>query len=243
MRRQSIIALAIVTGLSIPAVGQDDQPAPRPPNITVSAEATRDVVPRIAMIQLSIVAEKPTSRAATDEMARLSAPVIAEIRSQGIDALDLKTDFDLSLVWDDTRGVFLQSKETLRGFRARNTLTIRLHDIARAGALAQILIDKGANHFEGISYMVGDDKRQSDELISEATKEATRRAGIYAEAAGVRLGRVLQIDTAPVAPGATEPPVLRKSTLRESIPTVVPFNPGSLQIRSRVNMTWEILDR
>ena len=120
-------------------------------------------------------------------------------------------------------------------------MTVRLRDTVRVGALARTLIDKGANVFEGIDFAIADPQRPMDELRVAATTDATRKAKLSAEAAGVRLVRGLSIDPDPdsAAPGPadrprTGPPPAGSAT------TVIPVEPGLARINAKVTIACEI---
>jgi uncharacterized protein YggE len=222
---------------------EEDQPKSRLPSMSVTSSATREVVPDIATLRLSVSVERPTAAAAAEETARGSQSVLAEIKAQGLDPRDLKTAITVSPVFDEERGPQGQTiRRTLRGYQGRNALTVRLHDTARAGALARTLIDKGANVFEGISFAVGDEQRPLDELRVQATRDAVRKAKLYAEAAGVRLGRVLTIEPDPDSANVNQADLPRRiPSSGGAVTTVIPVEPGVEQITARVSITWEIL--
>lgn len=242
MSKVALLAAGLAACALAPAAAQEERPKSHLPSMTVSAEAVREVVPDIAILRLSVSTERPTASAAAEETARGSQAVLAEIRAQGLDARDLKTAVTVSPVFDEQRGLQGQTvKRTLRGYVARNALTIRLSDTARAGALARTLIDKGANGFEGIQFVVGDDQGVMDALRVQATRDAARRAKLYAEAAGVRLGRVLTIDPDPDQfRGAGDLPMRAGSTAGGGVTTVIPVEPGVERLSARVSVTWEI---
>ena len=240
MLKVALVAVGLA-GCSLAHAAEEDQPKARLPSLSVTSAATREIVPDTATLRLSVSAERRTAAAAAEETARGSQSVLAEIKAQGIDPRDIKTAVTVSPVYDDERGPQgLIIKRTLRGYVGRNALTVRLHDTARAGVLARSLIDKGANVFEGISFAVSDEQRPMDELRVQATKDAVRKAKLYAEAAGVRLGRVLTIDPNPDSLGG-EADLPRPPATSGTVTTVIPVEPGVERLEARVSVTWEIL--
>jgi uncharacterized protein YggE len=238
------LVTVVLTGCSPAfAFAEEDQPKSRLPSMSVTSTATREIVPDIATLRLSVPVERPTAAAAAEETARGSQSVLAEIKAQGLDPRDLKTAITVSPVFDEERGPQGQTvRRTLRGYQGRNALTVRLHDIARAGALARTLIDKGANVFDGISFAGGDEQRPLDELRVQATRDAVRKAKLYAEAAGVRLGRVLTIEPEPDSASGNGASLERRTPPSGGVvTTVIPVEPGVEQITARVSVTWEIL--
>ena len=243
MLKVALVTVGIVGCTTACASAEEDQPKSRLPSMSVTSTATREVVPDIATLRLSVSVERPTASAAAEETARGSQSVISEIKAQGIDPRDLKTEITLSPVFDEERGPQGQTvRRTLRGYQGRNALTVRLHDTTRAGALARTLIDKGANVFEGISFKVGDEQRPLDELRVQATRDVVRKAKLYAEAAGVRLGRVLTIEPDPDSANGNEASLPRRApSSGGAMTTVIPVEPGIERITARVSITWEIL--
>lgn len=244
MLRLLLITTYVSVLALVPARAQDEQLKSRFPSMTVFAFATIEVVPDIAVLSLSISTERKTASAAAEETARNSQVVLDDIKSQGLDPRDLKTTVNVSPVFDEERGPGERLlKRTLRGYVASNALTIRLRDIARAGALARNLIDKGANVFSGIQFVVSDDERRRDELRIRAVKDAVRKAKLYAEAAEVRLGRVLSIEPEPNDGGGGEADLPSRSQRpgAETVTTVIPIEPGVERITVRVNVSWEIV--
>ncbi|MDR7040680.1 uncharacterized protein YggE [Methylobacterium sp. BE186] len=238
MLKIALVTLGILAGTLSQAQAQEDQPRSRLPSMTVTASATREVVPDIAVLRLSISTERPTASAATEETARTSQTVLAEIRAQGLDPRDLKTAITVSPMYDEERGPQGQTlKRALRGYVARNALTVRLRDIARAGALTRSLIEKGANVLEGIQFEISEDQRRTDELRVQAIKEAARKAKLYAEAAQVRLGRVLAVEPDPDAQAL---PLRAAPAVSGGVTAIIPVEPGVEQVTARVSVTWEI---
>ena len=243
MLKVALVAVGLIGCSPAWAFPEEDQPKSRLPSMSVTSTAMREVVPDIATLRLSVSVEKPTAAAAAEETAPGSQSVLAEIRAQGLDPRDLKTVITVSPMFDEERGPQGQTvRRTLRGYQGRNAMTVRLRDTARAGALARTLIDKGANVFEGISFTVSDEQRPLDELRVQATRDAVRKAKLYAEAAGVRLGRVLTIDPDPNSANSNQADLpLRIPPSGGAVTTVIPVEPGVEQIRETVTIAWEIL--
>ena len=110
--------------------------------------------------------------------------------ARGVAAADIQTQsINLSQAFEDqhdAQGRYSGRKPA--GFEASNTIAIRIRDLAKAGALAQDLIDKGANSFDGIAFSVEHPQPILDQLAAEAVTNARRQAEMVAQAAGVKLG-------------------------------------------------------
>jgi len=132
------------------------------------------------------------------------------------------------------------TKRTLRGYRARNGLSIRIHALDKAGAIARRLIDEGANEFQGISFDSDQKKQAYDKLRGEAMTDALRQANAYVAPVGLHLGRVLEISPS----GNASPQAFRfaRSAKFESPETAdIPIAPGTLSLETQVQVVWELI--
>ena len=136
----------------------------------------------------------------------------------------------------DPKGKMIAVKKQ---YVARNDLSVRVRDIQRVGDIAGRLIDKGVNHLQGVDYDYSEPEAKMDELRAKAVKDAERRARVYAEAAGLRLSRVLEIR--PADDGAPFPrPYAMKAAAAPMADGAPPMRPGVQRISARVSMVWAL---
>ena len=245
MNRLCVYLCALLALAVTPAAADSVSLIDQTPHVTTSGLAQREVAPDTAVLNFGVVTERPTARAAADENARAAQAVLTSLKAQGIAPADIATTtLDLSSVYDvqrDANG--RETKRTLRGYAATNEIRARVRDLAKAGAIAQQVIDSGANHFQGVSFEVSDRKAIEAELWGEAIRAARDRARAYAEAIGARLGRLLEIRSeANAAPIDTRMSVRQRNAptiARESAP--IPIEPGLRTFSSEpVSATWEL---
>jgi uncharacterized protein len=213
------------------------------PTITTNGEASAEVVPDIATIAFAIDTERPKAADAARENARAAQAVVAEIKAEGIEARDIKTvSVTLAPVYDEVRDANgYVTKRTLRGYSASNSLKVRMKDIAKAGALASQMLDKGVNRFYGITYEYSQKDEKYDLLRTEAVQDALRRANGYVNGLGIRLGRILEIIPQPHAvpfAGANRMPAAA-APAQEAAPAI-PVEPGIETLRTEVQVIWEL---
>jgi uncharacterized protein len=211
------------------------------PSITTTGVASMEVVPDIATISIGVDTERPRAADAARENARAAQAVVGEIKAQGIEAKDIRTrSITLSPVYDETSDANGHVKRTLRGYDARNSLSVRIKDITKAGALASQLMDKGANDLDGIEFDYSQKEAKYDALRSDAVRDALRKANSYASALGIKLGRILEIATQPPEPVATAmSPRMLGAAARPAAPAI-PVEPGVQTLRTEVQVTWEL---
>ena len=78
-------------------------------------------------------------------------------------------------------------------YRANNLVEIRVRDIAKAGQAIAAATDAGANVLSGPDLRIGDPDKAKRGAYARAFRAARARADVYAEAAGLKVKRVLAI--------------------------------------------------
>lgn len=236
---------ALALGIGAPAAHAQQQFYPSlkdsVSSITTTGVASMEVVPDIATISIGVDTERPKAADAARENARAAQAVVGEIKAQGIEAKDIQTlSITLSPVYGETTDANGRVKRTLRGYLASNSLSVRIKDITKAGALAGQLMDKGANSFEGTAFDFSQKEAKYDGLRGDAVRDALRKANSYVNGVGIKLGRVLEIATQPpeTAPVAMSPRVLAAAPRGAS--AAIPVEPGAQTLRTEVQVTWEL---
>jgi uncharacterized protein len=224
MRTFSVLLSAVVigAGLVLPARAVDKL-------ITVTGQASVSVAPDTAVIRIGVSSHGKTAREASETNAKRMTTVLAAIKNAGIDERDIQTSrLSLQPQYDPNKG----GTAHLTGFQVTNQLTVKIRNI---GALPDILdraIAAGANEMSGIEFTVSAQSKLLDEARGKAIADAHRKAGLYAQAAGAKLGRVVSI----AEEGAPSPP----HVLQAMRAGAVPVAPGELTLRAVVTVSYEL---
>jgi uncharacterized protein YggE len=214
------------------------------PHVTVIGSAEIEVVPDRALLWIGVMTERKTAADASSDNAKSGAGILDEIKAQGIEARDIKTtSASLNTVYDAERepdGRII--KNTFRGYQAREDFSILVRDVTKAGKLAQLLIDKGANQFRGITFQSSKERETRRNLQGEAMRDAMAQAASYTGAIGMKLGGVIQIgeDEVPMPDGEADLPS-RQPPFSQTVATVsIPIEPGVERVTASIRVTWEI---
>ncbi|MGJ0392518.1 MAG: SIMPL domain-containing protein [Methylocystis sp.] len=206
-------------------------------NISVIGEATEEVAPERAILRFGVVTERPTAAAASSDNARTMEAILAELKSMGVADADVQTQgVSLSPITTEERDAKGKPK-TVQFYRASNRLAVFVKPADKAGDVVGSVIDKGANSLEGVDYDNSDLTSRRDALRAKAVKDAERRARVYAEAAGLRLARVLEI-----RPLDESGPIPFAEMRMSAAPAAasVPLRSGLQRIAERVSITWAL---
>ncbi|QIB32618.1 SIMPL domain-containing protein [Ancylobacter pratisalsi] len=230
---------ASLMGAIAPVAAQDMSAVPRRPTLTVTGEGTASGVPDMASFSSAVVSEAKTAREALDANSAAVAQMIAAIKGAGVEARDVATSgFSIQPQYAPPKK---DSNEAPRitGYEVRNTVSVRLRELARLGELLDQVVTSGANQIGGIAFDIADPSALEDKARVAAVEDARHRAEIMAAAAGQRLVRVLAVS----ADGAIPPmPRMVASTMMMKADSV-PVEAGETEVRANVTLVYEIEPR
>jgi uncharacterized protein YggE len=198
--------------------------------ITVSGEATLGVAPDLATINAGVTSRAKTAREASDANNKAMQKVLAALHEGGLADRDVRTEYlSLQPLREDVRN----APDRIVGFQASNTVSVRVRDVARLGAVLDRVIASGANEISGISFSVSDQSKRLDEARAAAVADARRKAEVLAMAAGVGLGRAIRI----VEDGGHAPvPYMVRAAAAPSAAIAT----GEQTLRASVSVTFEL---
>jgi uncharacterized protein YggE len=124
-----------------------------------------------------------------------------------------------------------QARQKITGFVASNSVTITVRKLEDIGGLMDKLVKAGANTMGGIEFVVTNASKLMDSVRADALRDAKRKAQIYADTAGMKLGGVLSLSESvntpmpmmamrAAAPAQEAPVAIGESTLHVSVNAV-----------------------
>ncbi|MXN63442.1 DUF541 domain-containing protein [Stappia sp. GBMRC 2046] len=229
------LAIAAAVMLATPLAAQEKE---QPATISISGEGSVSAAPDVAMVTSGVVTDGKTAAEALAGNSEAMSEVVKTIKAAGIEARDIQTSgFSVSPRYERIKKT--NGNETLEivGYRVTNGVSIRVRDLEKLGGLLDAVVKDGANQVNGISFIVSDGDKRRDEARQEAMADAIRKAKIYTEAAGVKLGKVLSINenSYPVRPKGFA--LARAEAVSDAAP---PVEAGESELSVQVNVTWEL---
>jgi uncharacterized protein YggE len=117
-----------------------------------------------------------------------------------------------------------------------NTLSVRLRDIEKAGEVIDKAVSLGVNQNTSISFTNADPSKALEEARRKAVEDAAAKARTLSEAAGVSLGRVIEISDQNFA--AAPMPITQRAFARAA--DAAPIATGENAYRVQVTVTFEL---
>ncbi|MCC6946726.1 MAG: SIMPL domain-containing protein [Bradyrhizobiaceae bacterium] len=228
-----VLALPLVLALVFPAAAQEKNV----PTLAVTGEGLVAARPDMAVVSVGVVSQAPLARDALAQNSKAMTAVIAAVKEAGIDAKDIETS-QLSLRPQYSYpGQGSREAPKLVAYEASNNVSVRVRDLDKLGALLDRLVTSGANQIRGIELTLAEPGPVRDAARVAATKEAMRKANLLADAAGVRIVRILSI-AEELLDGPR--PVVMRMQAEAAARAPVPIEAGEQEIRARVSAVFEI---
>jgi uncharacterized protein YggE len=234
MTSGTVICKAILILLiTVSVVGADD--AQR--TIRVAGEGKATAVPDMATIQLGVVTQATQAVEAMSQNNEVAQRLMAELKKLQVAERDIQTS-QFHVQPDYERGPRGESRNTIVGYRVSNQITIRVRELPDLGNLLDALIRTGSNQVSGISLGVNDSAAVMNMARVKAIEDAQARARLYAEAAGVMVGKVVAIDEQQ----AVFPQPVYLGRAMEMSAADVPIASGEQEFTAAIHMTFELVD-
>lgn len=232
-----LLPLTLAAAIAFPAMaGAADSPTPA--RIIVSGEGEATIPPDLALLSLSVMREAKTARAALDANNDAMAAVIAAMKAAGIKDRDLQTaGIQINPRYNYTNKPDGSQEAELVAYQVTNTLAVRVRDIDKTGEILDKAVSLGVNQGGGISFTNDNPDATITEARKKAVANAVAKAKTLAEAAGVTIGRVLEISDQNIAP---PPMAINAKAFDAAAGAAVPTQAGENAYNVQVTVTFEL---
>jgi uncharacterized protein YggE len=223
------LALLSLLSCSAGALAQAVEPA----QIVVTGEGIIKATPDQAWISIGAESRSKISKEAQQRNAEAMTAVQQKIGTFGIPKDAIKTTaIDLQMEFDYANG-----RQTPRGYVARNTIEVRVDDLAKLGDVLDAVVNSGATMIHGLRFDVKDRDQISATALQAAVKKAMTKAQAIAAGSGRAIDRVIKIEE--LADGAPVP-MMRQYAMAARADATTPVAPGELEIHAQVRLTVAI---
>lgn len=236
-----LAGLAAISLLSLPAGAQSHSGSmshEERPALFVTAEAEVHVAPDRAHLSVAVETRGRTSQQAGAENARIQTAVLGALRRQGVESAQLQT----RAVQVNPEYQYPQDggRPTVTGYVARNEIVVEVRDLTKIGALIDASLSQGATNITGPHFSLANPDSSRRKALEMAVEKALADARVMAQAAGVRVGSVLELSSeASAMPMAEMTQVRMRVSAADAAPT--PVETGLITVRSSVRLKVAIV--
>jgi len=229
------LALALLVALAASAcvaVAPNDGAPRRASTVTVAGSGTVSATPDQAEITTGVVTQAATAAQAMAANSQAMERLLQSLGNLGIGPRDIQTT-NIS-VSPQRRAPKEGQPPEITGYEVSNQVRVKVRDLARLGQVLDRQVSQGANLVYGIHFGLQEPAPLLDEARKRAMADARRRADLYAAAAGLKVGRVLSVQEAGVAPPGPGP------APRIAMSAAIPVAPGEQEIQASVTVTFTL---
>ena len=210
----------------------------REATIMVSGEGEAAIAPDMAVISLSVVRDAETAGEALSANSAAMSEVLADLKAQGIAEKDVQTtDFSIQPKYrQENRTDGTYEAPVIVGYTVSNGLTVRVRDLAKLGSIIDQSVKLGVNQ-GGITFTNDDPETAIEAARKQAVEKAAAKAKTLTEAAGVRIGRIVEISENFARP---MPQMYAAAPMAKMADESVPIASGENRYSVTVNITYAI---
>jgi len=221
--------LAALLLVAAPAMAQEKEAL----NVVVTTgEAVVQRAPDRAFVTIGSEARAKTSRDAQRLNADTMTAVQQRLAQAGIAKDAVRTlGVDLQLEFD-----FPQGRRVPREYVARNTVEVRVDDLAHVGDVLDAAVQAGATATGGVRFDLRDRSGAEREALRLAVADARARADAAAAGAGRTIDRIVKVEDTRES-NVIVPRAMMAGLRVEAAQTPTPVEAGTIEIRARVTLT------
>lgn len=235
MRRFTVSMLFLLLALCLaPALVRAEESSP---SVTVQGDAEVSVAPDRASVILGVDVEAEDASVAQKRASAAAASILAALNDLGISKPDIQTStLTLTPVYRPAAGS--RGDRERAGYRARNTVRVRIRDLDQVGPAIDAGLRAGANDLDGVRFDLADDTAARREALSQAVAQAAEKAAAIAGALHMRRGEILEAREGSV--GVT-PVFAQASMMRSEAAMATPVAPGQVTVSANVTLRYELV--
>ncbi|MBV2143970.1 SIMPL domain-containing protein [Falsochrobactrum sp. TDYN1] len=237
----SLSALMIAAAFALPAAAQENQTMKQSARIAVTGEGKMNASPDMAILNLTVLREAKTAREAMSANNEAMSKVLDAMKSGGIEDRDLQTggiNIQPRYIYPDDKNDLKEPRIT--SYTVSNSLVVRVRDLTKLGTILDESVTLGVNQGGDLTFVNDNPAATINEARKRAVADAIAKAKTLADAAGVGLGRVIEINEQ--SRSAMPVPIARQfKTMAAAAPEdSVPLAAGENTYNVSVNITFEI---
>ena len=234
--RRAALSLTVLLALPVaPAWAQTATSSSENPVIVTTGEAEIKRAPDRAWVAIRAESRAKDPKDAQRQNVDAMSAVMAKLKGMALGEDAIRTlSYELQPEFDYANG-----RQTLRGYVARNTIEVRLDDIAKVGDVLGAAVGSGATSVGGLRFDLKNRESAEREALRLAVADARGRADAAAQGAGVKIDRIVRIEEIR-EPEIRPMPQMRTMAQEVAADASVPITPGTIEIRSRVRLTAAI---
>ena len=203
---------------------------------SVTATAEVNTIPSTTQISFGVNKKSPTVEAAKQEVNIIINRITTDLKGLGIPEKDIKTsNYSVSPNYDYTSG-----GEKLNGYNVSANIDVTIKKVEIANKAIDVATKNGATQVGGLQFVLNEDEKNKfeDDARKIAIGKAKQKAASIAKTAGIKLGRVVDVQESGNEIPRPYYGLEAADTMQKQLePTQL--NPGENKVTSTVTLYYE----
>ncbi|MEK7121338.1 MAG: SIMPL domain-containing protein [Patescibacteria group bacterium] len=157
--------------------------------VSFSGEGKVVAKPDIAKINLSIVTDAPTSKAAQDDNSKKSKAVTDYLKKQNIEEKDIKTTG--YNIYPQYKYSQFGGNPQITGYQVNQSMEVKIRDLDKVSNILDGVVSAGANQVNGLSFEIDNQDALKAEARAKAIADAKKKANELQSQVGISLGKIV----------------------------------------------------
>jgi uncharacterized protein len=184
--KTTLVTWCAVLVLSALSIAQSNTLNPLPNTVFVGADGKFESAPDTALIQFNISAQADNAKDAYDQAAKQAEATRQVLRANGIDPKSVEIGFfSLNPQYD-----WKNPKHKVIGYQVTTSVSLKLKDFSKIGAITQQLADASVGESQSLSYTLDSTEEAKSKAVADAYRRAHASAQSLANASGRTLGEL-----------------------------------------------------
>lgn len=228
---------AAVLAMALPAAAQTPGTERPPATITVIGQAAIDRAPDQATVSFSIVTNDDNASRATSANNSAYNTLVAKLGTAGIAAAQIRTAaYDVSF---NPRPTTPNPQFAQRfGYVVTRSVDVTTPNTAGVGHVIDAGIAAGITTVGAVNFGLKNDRGIYNQALAAAVADADAQAHALADAAHVRIVRILSVGSASSLPGPRPGPQFARVAMAAPVPTEI--QPSDLTVHANVTVRYEV---
>jgi uncharacterized protein YggE len=165
---------------------QNTAPSPIPNTIFAGADGKFETAPDTALIQFNISAQAESAKDAYDQASKQAEQTRQVLRANGIDPKTAQVGFfSVNPQYD-----WKNPKHRVIGYQVTTSVSLKLKDFSKIGAVTQQLADASVGESQSLSYTLDSTEDAKTKAVADAYRRVRASAQSLATASGRALGEL-----------------------------------------------------
>jgi uncharacterized protein len=194
-------------------------------------------VPNTAQVSLGVTKTANTVESAQQQVNTVANKIIEELKKLGVEEKNITTtNYSVNPNYDFSGG-----RQTITGYTVTQDVQAKISPIEKANSAIDIATRNGANMVGGVQFILGDETKK--DLVKKAremaVKEAKEKAEDLAGIAGIKLGKVVDVQESSNQPGTIMPFSVEAKDARGSANEPTQLTPGESTVTVTISLSYD----